>query len=49
MPKGLKRTNREPQKPKQDKPRPIAAPRSIIRTVDQRAWPASPREEGSDL
>jgi len=43
MAKGQKRTGREPRKPKQDKPKPAAAPRSVLGSQDQRAWPASPR------
>lgn len=44
MAKGQKRTSREPRKPKQDKPKPVAAPRPAFGTVDR---PASPRVKGS--
>ena len=37
MAKGQKRTSREPRKPKQDKPKPVATPRSAFGAVDQRA------------
>lgn len=41
MAKGQKRTNRETRKPKQDKPKPAAGPRSFLSPVDPRAG-ASP-------
>jgi hypothetical protein len=47
MAKGQKRTSREPRKPKQDKPKPIAAPGSAFGAIGQRAWPASARSNGS--
>lgn len=37
MAKGQKRTSREPRKPKQDKPKPLAVPRSPFEALDQRA------------
>ena len=47
MAKGQKRTSREPRKPKQEKPKPIAAPRSAVGAIDERVWPASSRGKGS--
>jgi hypothetical protein len=47
MAKGQKRTSREPRKPKQNKPKPVAAPRSAFGAIDQRTWPARARIQGS--
>jgi len=46
MAKGQKRTNRETRKPKQNKPKPEAAPRSFLASADRRAGAASPKGSG---